>query len=213
MERIDAVVFDVGNVLLDWNPRYLYRKLFADEGRMEWFLANICTPAWNIEQDRGRSFAEAVSELVGRHPEWESEIRAFDERWDETVAGEIAGSVALLHEVKARLPVYAITNYSREKYARSLQRFAFLSVFDGVVVSAHERLLKPDPAIYRLFLERYGRSAETCLFIDDSQRNVDGARSTGMQAIRFLNADQLATDLALFGLIEGRGTPVRGPSA
>jgi len=203
MPLIDTVVFDVGNVLLDWDPRHLYRKVFDDPERMEWFLNHVCTPAWNIEQDRGRSFEVAVAELVARHPEWETEIRAFDERWEETVAGEIAGSVALLAELKGKVGLYAITNFSREKFAVSLERFPFLSVFDGVIVSAHEGLLKPDPAIYRLFLERYGRDAGRCLFVDDSQRNVEGALAAGMHAVHFRGAAELASDLARFGLLEG----------
>jgi HAD superfamily hydrolase (TIGR01509 family) len=207
MQSIDTVVFDVGNVLLDWDPRHLYRKVFADKDRMEWFLANVCTPSWNIEQDRGRSFAVAIAELVARHPQWEHEIRAFDERWEETVAGEIAGSVAILNRLKGKVALYAITNFSREKYAVTLERFAFLKHFEGVVVSAHEGLLKPDLAIYRLFLDRYGREAGSCLFIDDSQRNVDGALAAGMQAIRFRSAAELATDLAKFGLIESESRP------
>jgi 2-haloacid dehalogenase len=202
MPPIDAVVFDVGNVLLDWNPRHLFRKLFADSERMEWFLANICTPAWNLEQDRGRSFGEAVAELVARHPQWELEIRVFDERWDETVAGEIPGSVELMRRLKDKVPLYAITNFSREKYARTRERFAFLADFEGVVVSAHEGLLKPDLAIYRLFLDRYGLEAGRCLFIDDSQRNVEAAREIGMNAVQFLDAQGLARDLARFGVLE-----------
>jgi 2-haloacid dehalogenase len=203
MPTIDAVVFDVGNVLLDWNPRHLYRKLFADEERMEWFLANICTPAWNLEQDRGRSFAEAVRELVGRHPEWELEIRAFDERWNETVAGEIEGSSELLSRLKNKgVALYAITNFSREKFAQTLTRFAFMHEFEGIVVSAHEGLLKPDAAIYRLFLDRYRREASRCLFIDDSARNVEGARQVGMEAVLFSGAAGLVRDLEAFGIIE-----------
>jgi len=205
MQLIDSVIFDVGNVLLDWDPRHLYRKLFADQDRMEWFLANICTPTWNVEQDRGRSFVEAVAELAARHPQWEREIRAFDERWDETVAGEIAGSVALLRSLKGKVALYAITNFSREKYALSLERFPFLNEFDGVVVSGHEGLLKPDLAIYRLFLERYGCEAKRCLFIDDSQRNVDAAREIGMHAIRFRGTVELAVELAGFGLLTAAG--------
>ena len=168
----------------------------------EWFLANVCTPAWNIEQDRGRSFAAGVAELLALHPEWEHEIRAFDERWEETVAGEIPGSIELLARLKGKAALYAITNFSREKFALSFERYAFLREFDGVIVSGHEGLLKPDPAIYHLFLERYGRQASRCLFIDDSQRNVDGAVAVGMQAVHFRDAAALAAELARFGLIE-----------
>jgi 2-haloacid dehalogenase len=201
MSPIDTVVFDVGNVLLSWDPRHLYRKIFEDQERMEWFLTHICTPAWNIEQDRGRSFDVAIAELVARHPEWEREIRAFDERWEETIAGEIAGSVELLAQLKGKVALYSITNFSREKFAVSLRRYPFLSEFDGVIVSAHEGLLKPDLAIYRLFLERYGREASRCLFIDDSQRNVEGALAAGMRAVQFRGAAELAAELARFGLL------------
>ena len=203
MASIDTVVFDVGNVLLDWNPRHLYRKLFADEERMEWFLANICTPAWNLEQDRGRSFADAVGELVVRHPEWEKEIRAFDERWHETIAGEIEGSTELLARLKRRgVALFAITNFSREKFEQTLARFAFMRQFEGIVVSAQEGLLKPGAAIYRLFLDRYGREASRCLFIDDSALNVEGAKGVGMEAVRFCGAAGLARDLERFGVLQ-----------
>ncbi|SEC14884.1 2-haloacid dehalogenase [Rhizobiales bacterium GAS191] len=202
MRAIDTVVFDIGNVLLDWNPRYLYRKIFADEDRMEWFLANICTPAWNLEQDRGRSFADAVGLLTERNPEWAQEIRAFDERWEETIAGEIQGSLQLLARLKrAGVPIYAITNFSYEKYLQAAKRFAFFADFDGVVVSGRERLLKPDAAIYRLFLERYGVEASRSLFVDDSLTNVEGARRVGMNAVQFRDAEGLAADLASFGVL------------
>jgi 2-haloacid dehalogenase len=203
MPRIDTVIFDVGNVLLDWNPRHLYRKLFADEERMEWFLANICTPAWNLERDRGRSFAEAVRELVARHPEWEREIRAFDERWHETIAGEIAGSIELLPQLKKKgIGLFALTNFSREKYDETFLRFPFLREFEGIIVSGHEGLLKPDAAIFRLFLDRYAREASRCLFVDDSARNVEGARRVGMEAVQFSDAASLRRDLARLGLVE-----------
>jgi 2-haloacid dehalogenase len=202
MASVDTVVFDIGNVLLDWNPRHLYRKMFTDHERMEWFLANVCTLAWNIEQDRGRSFADAVEELTRRHPEWRSEIAAFDERWAETVAGPISGSVELLSRLKAkRTPLYAITNFAAEKFDASARRFDFFGHFDGVVVSGRERLLKPDAAIYRLFLDRYGFEASRCLFVDDSQRNVEGARQVGMAAVQFHDAARLAQDLESFGLL------------
>ena len=203
MPKIDTVIFDVGNVLLDWNPRHLYRKLFDDEERMEWFLANICTSAWNLELDRGGAFAEAVRELVLRHPEWEREIRAFDERWHEMIAGEIAGSIELLARLKRRgVGLFALTNFSREKYDATFPRYPFLREFDGVVVSGHEGVLKPDAAIFRLFLERYRRQAPRCLFIDDSPRNVAGAIQVGMEAVQFTDAASLARDLEKLGLLE-----------
>ena len=203
MSAIDTVVFDIGNVLLDWNPRHLYRKIFTDVDRMEWFLANVCTPAWNLEQDRGRTFAEAVSLLSERHPEWANEIAAFDERWVETVAGEIPGSRVLLAELNRRgVKLYAITNFSAEKYEEAAARFGFFADFKGVVVSGRERLLKPDAAIYHLFLERYDVSPARSLFVDDSHVNVEGARRVGMHAVQFHDVARLRTELERLGLLD-----------
>ena len=203
MSAIDTVVFDIGNVLLDWNPRHLYRKIFTDVDRMEWFLANVCTPAWNLEQDRGRTFAEAVSLLSERHPEWANEIAAFDERWVETVAGEIPGSRVLLAELNRRgVKLYAITNFSAEKYEEAAARFGLFADFKGVVVSGRERLLKPDAAIYHLFLERYDVSPARSLFVDDSHVNVEGARRVGMHAVQFHDAARLRTELERLGLLD-----------
>jgi 2-haloacid dehalogenase len=194
------VVFDVGNVLIRWDPRLLYRQFFAEKAKMDWFMQNVCTAAWNLEQDRGRPWAEAVAELVARHPEWEREIRAYDERWHETVPGVIEDSVAVLEELKGKgEKVFAITNFSHEKWTECLIRFPFLQSFDGVIVSAHERLLKPDPAIYRVLLERYGLHAEDCIFVDDSEKNVKGARSVGMQELHFVEPIDLRAELRGLG--------------
>ncbi|WP_332680835.1 HAD family hydrolase [Bosea sp. (in: a-proteobacteria)] len=201
MSRSPKVVFDVGNVLLRWDPRHLYRQLIPDAGKRDWFMANVCTAAWNIEQDRGRPWAEAVAGLAAEHPEWAREINAFDERWHETVPGVVEDSVAVLAELKAKgEPVYAITNFSREKWAECLIRFPFLRNFDGAVVSAHERLLKPDPAIYRVLIERYGLEAGDCIFIDDSEKNVLGARSVGMQGLHFVEPIDLRAQLRSMGV-------------
>ena len=195
-----VAVFDFGNVLLDWNPRHLYRKLFSDDARMEWFLREVCTPAWNLEQDRGRSFSEGVAELVARHPDLVAEIRAFDERWLETVREPIAGSVALLESLRGNgVPLYAITNFPSEKFALACEAFPFLTSFDGVIVSGDEKLLKPDPAIYRLLLDRYRLNAGDCLFIDDMLANVEGARAVGMHAHHFRYPKGLADDLRQHG--------------
>ena len=194
------VVFDVGNVLLRWDPRHLYRKLFDDEARMEWFLANVCTHDWNVEQDRGRGWDEAVALLVDRHPEHEPHIRAFHERWHETVGGVFEENVALLERLRAAgVPNYCITNFSGAKFAEAKLRFPFLARFDGVIVSGDERLLKPDPAIYHLLLSRYNLSAGDCIFIDDSRANVHAAREIGMQAIQYAEPMDLAAELRLHG--------------
>ena len=191
-----TVVFDVGNVLLRWDPRNLYRKIFDDEARMEWFLSTVCTSEWNVEQDRGRDWDEAVSLLVSQHPDHEAPIRAFHERWHETVSGVFEQNVAVLEQLRrSEVPNYCITNFSGAKFKEAQLRFPFLSGFDGVIVSGDERLLKPDPAIYRLLLDRYGLNAGDCIFIDDSEANVQGAREVGMQAIRYVEPMDLASEL------------------
>jgi 2-haloacid dehalogenase len=194
-------VFDVGNVLLRWDPRNLYRKIFGDEAQMEWFLSSVCTSAWNIEQDRGRDWDEAVALLVAEHPDHETSIRAFHERWHETVSGVFEENVALLERLRgAGVPTYCITNFSGQKFAEAKQRFPFLAGFDGTIVSGDERLLKPDPAIYNLLLSRYRLDAGNCIFVDDSRANVDGARSVGMHAIHYVEPMDLAAELRRHGI-------------
>jgi len=194
-------VFDIGNVLVRWDPRHLYRKLIPEESAREDFLTRICSPDWNLEMDRGRPFAEGVAELVARHPEHETLIRAFDERWLETLDGTEEDVVAILEELRtAGVKTYAITNFSREKFALTRELHPFLDGFDGIVVSAHERLLKPDPRIYALLCERHGLSPADCIFIDDNLANVEGARAFGMQGHHFRQASALRADLKKQGL-------------
>ena len=196
-----TVVFDVGNVLIRWDPQIVYREMIPDDGERAWFMQNVCSAAWNLEQDRGRSWEEAVALLVASHPEWESQIRAYDERWHEAVPGIIEDSVAVLEELKGRgEKVYAITNFSREKWAECLIRFPFLQNFDGVVVSAHEGVIKPDPEIYQILLQRYGLAAPDCIFIDDSARNIETARRVGMKAVHFVEPIDLRAELVGHGV-------------
>ena len=180
------VVFDLGNVLLKWDPRLLYTQYFENEEEMEWFLAHVCTNAWNLEQDRGRSFAEAVKELAREFPDYAEAISAYDLRWHETLPHAIDGTVAIFEELHSRsVRLYAITNWNGDKFRETIIRFPFLQKFSDIVVSGDEKLLKPDPAIYELLLARNGLVAETCLFIDDSLDNVRGAESVGMRAHHF----------------------------
>lgn len=204
-EPIDTVVFDVGRVLLDWDPRYLFRKLFpGDEAAVERFLSEVCPPAWNQEQDLGRSWAEGVRERVARFPEQRAAIEAFDARWGETVAGEIAGTVALQRRLRqAGVRLYALTNFSREKWAWSVERFACLRDFDGVLVSAHEGLLKPDARFYRLLTTRFGVRPARSVFVDDVPGNVDAAASVGFHGVRFTTPEALEADLRRLGLLRG----------
>lgn len=195
-------VFDVGNVLIGWNPRFLYSKLIADPERLEHFMAHVWDGAVNLEMDRGLPFAEGIAQLVARHPDWENEIRAFDERWDETVSGEIGSNVSVLSELQSRgVPCYSITNFSAEKYAASRKRFPFLDTFDGLIVSAHERLVKPDPAIYQRLLDRYGLTAVEGVFIDDSEMNVRAAEALGFHTVHVRPDTDLRAALATLGLL------------
>jgi 2-haloacid dehalogenase len=196
-----VIVFDIGNVLLRWDPRNLYRKLFADSSQMEWFLENVCDGQWNEAQDKGRKWADAVTERTRVFPKWETEIRAYDERWIETLGGEISENVAILRKLKdARVPTFAITNFSGEKFAIAKSNYHFFKLFDGIVVSGHEGLIKPDPRIFQLFLKRYGYLAEDCVFIDDNEQNIEAAREIGMQVIHYVESLNLGAALSNYNI-------------
>ena len=200
MTMPEAVVFDIGGVLLDWNPRHLYRKLFADEAAMEHFLTHICSPDWNLEQDKGRPWDEAIRELSAEHPDHAPMIEAYRARWPETVAGAIHDTVMILEELRAAgVPLYAITNFAADTFALAQERFGFLNRFRDVVVSGAEGVLKPQPEIYGILFERQGLAPETLVFIDDAEKNVAGARAVGMSAIHFRSPDQLRGDLVGLG--------------
>lgn len=199
---IDTVIFDLGNVLIDWNPRHLYRKLFGDDVEgMERFLREVCHSEWNERQDAGRTWAEAIAEATERYPEHEELIRAYHLRWDEMLGGPIQDSVALLDELrKAGTRLFALTNWSRETFPIALERYDFLRWFEGILVSGEERLIKPDPEIFRRLISRFNIEPSRAVFIDDSPRNVDGARQAGLRAIRFDGAESLRKALREFEL-------------
>jgi 2-haloacid dehalogenase len=202
--RADAVLFDLGGVLVDWNPRHLYRRLFADEAAMEAFLTTVCTQAWNEEQDAGRSFAEGVALLLARHPHYAEEIGAYDLRWGEMLNGPIDASVAILAELRGRgVPMFGLTNWSAEKFPVARERFAFLEWFVGIVVSGEERLKKPDPRIFRLAAERFGLDPPDTLFVDDSPTNVAAAARLGFRTHRYVGAPALRDALVAHGLLPG----------
>lgn len=197
-----AVIFDLGGVLIDWNPRHLYRGLFDDEAEMEYFLAEVCPPAWNLSLDAGRPFEEAIAERVRLFPEEEARIRAWRERWPEMLKGPIEGTVAILEALRARgLPLYALTNWSAETYPFAEARYPFLAWFESVLVSGREKLVKPNPAIYRRLLERECLTPAETLFIDDVPANVEGARSVGLQAHHFVSPEGLHEELRRRGLL------------
>lgn len=197
-----AALFDLGGVLVDWNPRHLYRRLFADETAMEDFLATVCTQEWNEEQDLGRPFAEGVRLLVERHPHHAAEIRAYDTHWHEMLGGPIAGSVALLDELRrCGVPLFALTNWSAEKFPVGRARFGFFEWFAGIVVSGEEGVKKPDPRIFDLAIRRFGLDPAQTLFVDDSAANVAAAARLGFRTHRFADTPALRCALVAHGLL------------
>ena len=193
---VKAVVFDVGGVLLDWDPRHLYRKLFADEAQMELFLAEICSPAWHAPHDRGVSTVASCAELASRYPQFSELIWAWSRRSEEMIGGVDAGSVDLLRAARdTGLPCYALTNMEAETYPLRLERFAFLGWFDGTVVSGQEGVAKPDPVIFMRLLDRFGLTPRTTLMVDDKKENLEAASSLGIQTVLFRSSRQLRAEL------------------
>lgn len=202
MANIRKVVFDIGGVLIDWNPRHLFRKVFDSEEEMEWFLANVCTYDWNVQQDGGKLFSVATAELQERFPEYSDKIALYYGRWEEMLGGEIKGTVEIFQKLKsAGMPLYALSNWSHEAFPVAYERYGFMKEFDGLVVSGYEKLLKPDHAIYRVLMERYGINPEESVYIDDNKPNADAAAELGFRAIHFLSSDQLRDELRALGLI------------
>ncbi len=196
------VVFDLGMVLIDWDPRHLYRKVFKSESDMEWFLTHVCHPEWNLEQDRGRSFDDAVIEATVRHPKHATEIALYRDRWMEMIPGAITGSVDILETLhKKGTPLYAITNWNGDTFRATRSRFPFLELFKDIVVSGDEKLLKPEPEIFDLLARRNAISLSDSIFIDDSLKNVRGAQAAGMQGHHFISPEKLKGDLQQRGIL------------
>jgi 2-haloacid dehalogenase len=199
----DTIIFDLGGVLIDWNPDYVFDKIFDDPARKRFFYENICTSDWNEEQDAGRSLQEATDLLLAQHPEWETEIRAYYGRWQEMLGDAIIGTVEIFRELKAygNHKIYALTNWSAETFPIALDTFEFLHWFDGIVVSGTEKTRKPFPQFYQILLERYDVLPEKAIFIDDNHRNVLAARALGIESIHFQSADALRAELGRLGTI------------
>ena len=203
---IESVVFDVGNVLIPWNPRWLLRKLLADDAAVERFLHESDFLTWNALHDAGQTFAVGIAQQAERFPQWRPLFEAFFERWEECCAPAIDETVALARALRRNdYRTLALTNFSAETWPRALALYPFLHEFEGVVVSGHERLMKPQPAIYRLLCERYGVDPQRAVFIDDSPPNVEGARAVGMAGLHFTTPARLVEDLAALGVVVGPG--------
>lgn len=201
MSSIKTVVFDLGGVLIDWNPRHLYRKIFTDEAEMEKFLSEICTYEWNLVQDGGKLFSEATAELTARFPEHAANIALYYDRWEEMLGGEIKETVELFNELKSSgMPLYALTNWSHEAFPVAYKMYDFMKKFDGIIVSGFEKIMKPDPKIYGLLTERYGINPSESVYIDDNRPNVDAAAELGFHAIHFTSAEQLRDELKGLGM-------------
>jgi 2-haloacid dehalogenase len=183
MRQISNIVFDFGGVLIDWNPVYLYREVFETEEEMNYFLSHICRYDWNLKQDAGRSIEVATRELQERHPEYAEEIGYYYGRWEDMLGGTIEENVRLVEPLKAKYKVYGLTNWSAETLPLAMQRYDFFNRLDGIVVSGDEKIVKPDPALYRILLERYGFKADDSLFIDDNAANIETALRLGFQAV------------------------------
>ena len=213
-ENFDTVVFDIGNVLIPWEPRTLLRKLLPDDQAVERFMREVDFLAWNGKLDAGQSFAQGVREQSLAFPHYAAIFQAYFERWEETIGAPIEGSVALLRRLRAAgFRVLALTNFSRETFPLARRRYPFLQEFSGILVSGEEKLIKPDPAIYRLLCERYSVLAARAVFIDDSVPNVESARQLGFHALHFTTPENLQKALFALGLLpEKASLSSRAPS-
>jgi 2-haloacid dehalogenase len=197
-----AVVFDLGGVLINWDPRNLYRQLFDDEEEMEQFLAEVTTSEWNAQQDAGRALSEAVEELAARHPDRRDLIAAYYDRWPEMLGGAIEGTVEILRDLRERgVRTYALSNWSAETFPIARPMFPFLELFDGIVISGEVKMVKPDPRIFAHVLERFGLEPGEAVFVDDNAENVRAAEEAGFVPITFENSDQLRRELSALRLL------------
>ena len=200
--QINTIIFDLGGVLIDWNPNYVYKDIFPDEKERQWFFDNICTMDWNENQDAGYPIVQATQDKIKEFPEWESQIRAYYGRWEEMLGEAIQGTVDILERLVKddRYRVVALTNWSAETFPIAQERFEFLDWFEGIVVSGTEKTRKPFKEIYEIILQRYNLTADNCLFIDDNARNVAAAEALGIHAVRFVGAKELGAFLEEKGI-------------
>ena len=199
--EITTIIFDFGGVLVDWNPRHLYRREFGDDAAMEAFLAHIGWEEWNLQQDKGRPLAEATELLQRQFPDYHTKIQLFYGQWDKMLKGEIPENVALLQELKQKYKLYGLTNWSAETFPIALERFSFFKLFDGIVVSGEEKLVKPDEKIFRVIIERYHLDPHSTLFIDDNRNNIDTAKSMGFSTIQVTEQTDLRQELHVSGIL------------
>ncbi len=200
--KIDTIIFDLGGVLVDWNPRNLYKKVFSSDEEVEWFLENVCTTAWNEEQDAGRTIAEANKLKISEFPEYEKEINLFYERWEEMFTGSISENVKIQQSLikNPNYRVYALTNWSAEKWEKGKELFPFFNDFEGVIVSGQEKIRKPYDKIYQLLIKRFNINPKTTVFIDDNFKNTIASAKNGVKSIHFKSPQQLKNELQDLGV-------------
>ncbi|MEA4916462.1 HAD family phosphatase [Proteiniphilum sp.] len=191
MELLKNIVFDFGGVLIDWNPVYLYRKIFDKEEEMNYFLEHVCRYEWNVLQDAGRPLSEATRILQEQYPEYREEIGMYYGRWAEMLGGTIKENEKLIEPLKEKYKVYGLTNWSKETIPIAMARYDFFNYLDGMVVSGEEKIVKPDPQLYSILLNRYGIQAEESLFIDDNYANIETAQQLGFQTIHLVDGMNL----------------------
>lgn len=190
---IKNIIFDFGGVLIDWNPLHLYNRYFlGDEAKAQWFIDNICTMEWNVQMDAGKPFADGIRELTALHPEWADAIAAYRARWQEMIGGPIPGMTDVVHQLKdAGYHVFGLSNWSWETLSTIIDDYPVIKELEGVVISGLEYVIKPQPEIYRLLLERYRLKADECVFIDDNLANVQGAEAVGIHGLLFAGPEML----------------------
>jgi 2-haloacid dehalogenase len=200
-QPINAVVFDLGGVVLDWNPRHLYRSVFGDADEVDYFLREICTLEWHAQHDNGRPMAETIPLLTEQYPDYAGPIGVWRERYIDMVGGYIDGMPSLLDELAAAgVPRYALTNMPAEVVAELRAAFPILDQFDGMIVSGEELVMKPDPEIYRRLTTRFELDPARTVFVDDMAVNVDAAWELGFRAVRYETTPELRHELVRWGL-------------
>jgi len=201
--QITTIIFDYGGVLLEWNPRNLYRRFFPNQPEaMEQFLTEVKFVDWNLQQDKGRPFEDAIDSLSAEFPHHAHLIRAYYEYWEESISGVIPGSIEILKQLKVRqYPLYGLSNWSAETFSRARYSYEFFNLFDDMVISGEVKMVKPEPEIFHLALQQFGKSAGECVYIDDSLANTEQARKLGFVAIHFQSPEQLKSDLQRLGVM------------
>lgn len=202
ISKIDTVIFDIGNVLYQWDLRCLFAKLIDDPEELDWFLAHVVTPEWHFQHDAGRCFADMVAERSREFPDYADHIHAYSQRFPETIPGPVEGMPEIVHALAARgVPLFAISNFGAESWAQFRPSAPIFELFSDIIISGEEKLIKPDQAIYELALNRFDRRAEQCLFIDDRLDNIEAGEAMGLAGHHFSNAARLEHELKALRLL------------